>query len=89
MFIKTILRIDAGGHVLGMFDDSVRDLFQKLGTHEAARRASHVDLNDDGTWRVDLTPVGGGQCGPFGTRDEAIEFEKDCLRTMGLPWPGE
>ncbi|NQV23020.1 MAG: hypothetical protein HQ518_01525 [Rhodopirellula sp.] len=43
------------------------------------RRASHVEPNSDGTWTVDLSPVGGPQLENFSDRSTALNAERDWL----------
>lgn len=88
--VKSIAHVERDGSVRILFDDDVRELCDALGGKTASRRASHVELDDDMRWWVDLSPVGGPpQIGPFETRDLAIEAEKQELIRMGLPWPEE
>jgi hypothetical protein len=42
-------------------------------------RASHVEPDQEGRWRADLTPVGGPVVGPFDRRSEALAAEHDWL----------
>ena len=38
-------------------------------------RASHVEPDDRGWWRADLSPVGGPVLGPFDRRSDALAAE--------------
>jgi hypothetical protein len=49
------------------------------------KRASHVEPDDCGRWRADLTPVTGPILGPFDRRSEALEAERDWLLQHWLP----
>ena len=42
-------------------------------------RASHVEPDQYGYWRADLSPVGGPSLGPFSTRSEALVAEQQWL----------
>jgi hypothetical protein len=48
------------------------------------RRASHVEPESNGCWRADLSPVGGPQLGPFGTRSQALAAEASWLEQHWL-----
>ena len=52
------------------------------------RRASHVEPDDQGRWRADLSPVGGPLLGPFPLQSQALEAEVDWLRQCWLPFQG-
>ena len=45
-----------------------------LGTL-SIRRASHVEPDETGRWRVDLRPVSGPEQGPFPLRSQALAAE--------------
>ncbi len=49
-----------------------------LGSY-SHRRASHVEPTEKGSWRADLSPVGGPLIGPFQKRSEALSAEQDWL----------
>ena len=48
------------------------------------RRASHVEPDDQGRWRADLSPVGGPLLGPFSLRSHALVAEGDWLQQHWL-----
>ena len=50
-------------------------------------RASHVEPTPDGRWTADLSPVGGGDLGPFDRRSDAIDAEIGWLETHWLVPP--
>jgi len=50
----------------------------------AISRASHVEPDEQGRWRADMSPVGGGLLGPFGTRSEALAAEHAWLQAHWL-----
>lgn len=47
-------------------------------------RGSHVEPNEAGIWTADLSPVGGPLLGPFATRSEALDAEREWLETNWL-----
>ena len=51
------------------------------------RRASHVEPDERGRWRADLSPVGGPTLGPFARRSEAMEAEEAWLAQHWLVRP--
>ena len=48
------------------------------------RRASHVEPDESGAWRADLSPVGGPKLGPFACRSAALSAELAWLETNWL-----
>ncbi len=47
-------------------------------------RASHVEPDQDGSWRADLSPVLGPVLGPYRTRSAALAAEQDWLQSNWL-----
>jgi hypothetical protein len=47
-------------------------------------RGSHVEPDDNGQWRVDLSPVGGPVLGPFTLRSAALAAEHEWLESFWL-----
>ena len=47
-------------------------------------RASHVEPDEQGRWRADLSPVNGPVLGPFDHRSEALQAEHDWLERHWL-----
>ena len=47
-------------------------------------RASHVDPDQQGRWSADLSPVGGPMLGPFSSRSEALDAERQWLERNWL-----
>lgn len=70
-------------------DGTVRAIYQEdldlavLGC-PTIRRASHVEPDQEGRWRADLTPVGGPVLGPYDRRGEALEAEREWLERHWL-----
>ena len=52
------------------------------------RRASHVEVDEQGAWWADLSPVDGPVLGPFVNRTAALEVEVTWLTDHWLPLPG-
>ena len=75
------LVVTAGGAVRCLYDETI-DL-HALGAVSIAR-ASHVETDMVGTWRADLTPVGGPMLGPFERRSAALAAEATWLREHWL-----
>jgi hypothetical protein len=76
------LVVDASGDVRCVYDE-VLDLRQ-IGTLQITR-ASHVEPDADGYWWADMGPVDGPVLGPYGSRSEALEAERDWLMTRATP----
>ena len=47
-------------------------------------RASHVEPDEQGRWRADLSPVNGPVLGPFDHRSQALQAEHDWLESHWL-----
>jgi hypothetical protein len=78
------LRIDPDGTISCVYAEAI-DL-AALGT-PAIRRASHVEPDDAGRWRADLSPVGGPNLGPFASRTLALAAEHAWLEAFWLSRP--
>ena len=78
------LVVGQGGDVRTIYAETLDLRF--LG-RASIRRASHVEPDDDGQWRADLTPVQGPMLGPFSTRGQALEAEVAWLRANWLLKP--
>jgi hypothetical protein len=78
------LVIEPGGVVRCIYGEEI-DL-AALGS-PAISRASHVEPDQQGRWWADMSPVGGGLLGPFGTRSEALAAEQSWLETNWLSGP--
>jgi hypothetical protein len=48
------------------------------------RRASHVELDANGRWLADLSPVSGPVLGPFDRRSDALAAEQTWLQAHWL-----
>jgi hypothetical protein len=70
------LVVDAGGSVRCIYDEAL-DL-RELGTLQITR-ASHVEPDVEGFWWADMGPSGGPLLGPFRSRSEALEAEREWL----------
>ncbi len=64
------------GTITTLYDETL-DL-ANLGRISIAR-ASHVEPDPLGRWLADLSPVDGPLLGPFASRSEALEAERDWL----------
>lgn len=63
--------------IKAIYDDRLQFL-NRIGGFEI-KRASHVEPFGDGKWTADMGPSGGPVLGPFDTRAEALEEEKQWL----------
>jgi hypothetical protein len=70
-----------GGDASSIYDEAFD--FGCLGRVQI-QRASHVEPDESGRWRADLSPVGGPTLGPFTLRSEALTAELQWLRGN---WP--
>ena len=70
------LVIDAGGSVRCIYDEAL-DL-REIG-RLAITRASHVEPDAEGYWWADMGPVAGPVLGPYGSRSDALEAEREWL----------
>jgi hypothetical protein len=68
--------VDAAGEARCVYGEAI-DL-ASLGALRI-RRASHVEPDDGGAWRADLSPVGGPMLGPFVSRGPALAAEHEWL----------
>ena len=75
------LRIDPQGLVKTIYAETIN--LRSLG-NLALTRASHVEPDNNGDWRADLSPVGGPMLGPFAQRSEALQAELAWLETYWL-----
>jgi hypothetical protein len=71
------LVVDAGGSIRCIYGEEL-DL-RALGRLQITR-ASHVEPDRDGFWWADMGPVDGPVLGPFRSRSEALEAEREWLR---------
>ncbi len=67
---------DAGGDVRCIYDVAL-DL-REIGALKITR-ASHVEPDRDGFWWADMGPSGGPVLGPFRSRSEALNEERERL----------
>jgi hypothetical protein len=78
------LRVDPDGSVHCIYAEAI-DL-PCLGAL-TIRRASSVELDEQGRWWADLLPVGGPRLGPFRLRTQALEAEQEWLSRHWLTAP--
>ena len=75
------LVVDAGGDVRCVYGEAL-DLLE-LGKLQITR-ASHVEPDRDGFWWADMGPSGGPVLGPFRSRSEALQAEREWLLAARL-----
>ena len=75
------LVVDAGGDVRCVYGEEL-DL-REIGKLQITR-ASHVEPDRDGFWWADMGPVNGPVLGPYGSRSEALQAERECLLASRL-----
>jgi hypothetical protein len=75
------LVVAADGVARCIYDEAL-DL-RKIGTLKITR-ASHVEPDRDGFWWADMGPVDGPVLGPYGSRSEALEAEREWLLAARL-----
>jgi len=75
------LRCLPDGTARAIYDETI-DL-RRLGEITIAR-ASFVEPVADGTWQIDLSPVGGPRLSRFSCRSQALAAEADWLRRHWL-----
>ena len=76
------LIVQPDGNLRCLYDELI-DL-STLGKQHI-RRASHVEPDPDGQWRVDLSSSGGPQLGPFACRSAALQSEREWLEAAEFP----
>ena len=75
------LLVQPDGTVRAIYDEAI-DL--ALLGRVTITRASHVEPDQQGRWRADLSPVNGPVLGPFDHRGQALEAEHDWLERHWL-----
>ena len=70
------LVVDAGGEIRCIYDEAL-DL-REIGKLQITR-ASHVEPDAEGYWFADMGPVCGLVLGPYGSRTEALQAEREWL----------
>jgi hypothetical protein len=78
------LVVDAGGGVRCIYDEAL-DL-RELGKLQITR-ASHVEPDAEGYWWADMGPSSGPVLGPFRSRTEALQAEREWLAARLQPEP--
>lgn len=87
--MKIVVVACPGGLNRSLYQEQV-DL-SHLGPVVGLRRASHVEPDPEapGLWTADMRPSGGPLAGPFTSRSEALEYEKEWLEQNHIPETGE
>jgi len=81
------LIVDNTGGVRFVYSDAAAAVARAVGTL-TTRRASHVEPTHDGRWAADMSPVRiGVTLGPYDTRQEALDAERDWLEYNDIPIP--
>ena len=75
------LVVDAEGDVRCVYGEEL-DL-REIGKLQITR-ASHVEPDRDGLWWADMGPVDGPVLGPFRSRSEALQAEREWLLAARL-----
>jgi hypothetical protein len=75
------LVVDAGGDVRCIYDEAL-DL-REIGKWQITR-ASHVEPDAEGFWWADMGPVDGPVLGPFRSRSEALQAEREWLQRCAI-----
>ena len=77
--------VNRDGTLQFIYDDDLADGF--AGEEQETRRASHVepfkapfDWRPATRWQADMAPVGGPVLGPFDSRQQALDAEREWLR---------
>ena len=78
------LVVDAGGDVRCIYAEAL-DL-REIGKLQITR-ASHVEPDAEGYWWADMGPSSGPVLGPFRSRTEALEVEREWLAARLQPVP--
>jgi len=73
--------IKPGGQLCCLYDEAI-DLYV-FGPLEI-RRGSHVEPDESGRWRADLSPVQGPILGPFEHRSDALVAEREWIEDHWL-----
>lgn len=82
------ITFEVDGRIKFVYDDETAVVVREVGDL-SIKRASHVEPSTcwEGAWEADMDPVGGPILGPFETRKEALEAEREWLFKNGLPRP--
>lgn len=76
------LVVDASGDVRCIYDEALN--LREIGKLQITR-ASHVEPDRDGFWWADIGPVDGPVLGPFKSRTEALQAEREWLLDHATP----
>ena len=66
------------GDIICLYDDVLHEELSRFMGRSVITRASHVEPSDGG-WTADMGPSGGPVLGPFNTRKEALNREREWL----------
>lgn len=90
------ITFEVDGRIKFIYDDTVAEVMREVGGKLNVKRASHVeptvcDLYEGGPkfdgWQADMSPVGGPVLGPYGTRGQALDAERNYLVSLDIPRP--
>jgi len=85
----TVLLFAPNGTGRFIHSDEAADVARAVGSI-TVRRASHVEPTPDGRWAADMSPVRlGVTLGPYDTRREALDAEREWLESNDVPIPRE
>jgi len=70
------LFVDSGGDIRCIYGEEL-DL-REIGRLQITR-ASHVEPDAEGYWFADMGPSGGPVLGPYGSKSDALEAEREWL----------
>jgi len=88
MALDLTVTFEADGSARFLYDDDLAAVAAMVGGL-TVRRASHVEPTADGRWTADMAPVLGPVLGPYDTRKEALDAERQWLIEHGIPVPKE
>ena len=80
--MELVVRIDGSARCI--YDEAL-DL-REIGKLQITR-ASHVEPNAEGYWYADMGPSGGPVLGPYGSRTEALQAEREWLAGTSIRQP--
>lgn len=84
-----LLAIRPDGAARAIYDDRLAPVFAALGRPVVTRAGRVEPVTEDGFaigWQADLSPVGGPVLGPFASRRDALEAEREWLTREVYRW---